>query len=223
MFKLKLVYGVGNNDANYPINNSHYENGKQIITWRCPFYEKWASMLRRCFSEKFQSKHPSYKGVLVCNEWLTFSNFKSWMEKQDWEGKELDKDFLGDGKLYSPDTCAFIPDNINCLFHDNKSKRSTHPLGVSKLNRGLRKPFQSRIKNGSSKQVHLGYYLSESEAHRAWQVAKVKRASEVLKDYSNNAAPDQRIEKRITDLIKVISTDISNGTETIFDMGGKNV
>ena len=61
-----LICGVGVNDANYATS------GKRM----CPFYRRWINMLERCYSEKFQEKNPTYRGCSVCEEWLTFSNFK---------------------------------------------------------------------------------------------------------------------------------------------------
>ena len=58
---------------------------------------------------EYLERRPAYKDVVVRQEWLTFSNFKRWMEKQDWEGKQLDKDIIVLGnKVYSPETCAFV-------------------------------------------------------------------------------------------------------------------
>ena len=82
----KKVYGVGINDADYTIKPT-IENNRS----KCMYYEKWIKMLQRCYSKSYQEKHPSYKGCSVCEEWLTFSNFKAWMETQDWKGKSLDK------------------------------------------------------------------------------------------------------------------------------------
>lgn len=110
--KVKLVCGVGINDADYPVRiRSHIkQDGTFLDEWRCPFYTKWQKMLSRCYGKYNKSqKFNSYDQVEVCQEWLRFSNFKSWMEKQDWESKELDKDLLsGESKIYSPETCCFI-------------------------------------------------------------------------------------------------------------------
>lgn len=90
----KTIYGVGTNDANYLVVNKGV---------RCPYYKKWSSMLERCFSKSLHKKHPTYIGCTVCNEWLLFSNFRSWMMKQEWVGMELDKDIISIGnKKYCP-------------------------------------------------------------------------------------------------------------------------
>ena len=125
----KLVYGVGINDADYATQIKKtigYENGKQKqkLIWSCHFYEKWKSMLERCYSERFKIKFPTYKDCTVCEEWLTFSNFKSWMEEQDWQGKELDKDLLVVGnKIYSPQTCCFLTKMINTFIMDRENSK----------------------------------------------------------------------------------------------------
>lgn len=80
--KPKLVYGVGINDADYPTTQREKVNGEWKITWRCLYYDRWVSMLTRCYSSKCHEKQPTYKGCSVCDEWLTFSNFRKWMEQQ---------------------------------------------------------------------------------------------------------------------------------------------
>lgn len=71
-------------------------------------------MLERCYSEKLLESNPSYIGTSVCSEWLYATAFKEWMEKQNWQGKSLDKDIIVPGsKLYSPDTCAFVSQATN--------------------------------------------------------------------------------------------------------------
>jgi len=119
----RLVRGVGVNDANY---NVHGKEG------RCPFYTKWYDMLKRCYSSRFHKQYPSYIGCSVCPEWHYFSKFRLWMENQKWEGLELDKDILVKGnKVYSPDTCCFIPKAINYLFGSGRKKKNNLPEGVN--------------------------------------------------------------------------------------------
>lgn len=84
----KLVHGAGINDAGYEVTKYGIIgcfDGKQKRkrVWICPFYQVWKSMLERCFSTKFQERNPTYKRCSVSEEWLTFTSFKSWMEKQE--------------------------------------------------------------------------------------------------------------------------------------------
>ena len=163
------VFGVGINDLQHLTEKREYIDGKYRLIWCCPFYCKWKHMLERCYSEKHLSKHPSYKGCSVCDEWLTFSNFKKWMEIQDWEGKHLDKDLLVyNNKVYSPETCVFIPSNINTFLV--YTKKGEYPLGVCWSKSSGK--FQSQISLGGCRK-YLGVFTTENEAHRAWQKAKM--------------------------------------------------
>jgi hypothetical protein len=113
----KLVHGVGINDANYKVTDR--ANRNLPITWRCPYYVTWSSMLARCFSKSFKKANPAYEGCTVTSNWLKFSNFRSWMQTQDWQGKELDKDLLFAGnKLYSPEMCVFLEAKINSFISE---------------------------------------------------------------------------------------------------------
>lgn len=112
-----LIYGVSVNDADYRLRKEiliEYKNGKQKygIIWVCPFLKCWQQMLQRCYSDKYKKQQPSYVGCSVCEEWLTFSNFKRWMEQQDYEGKALDKDLLVSQKI------KHIVQKLVCLFPD---------------------------------------------------------------------------------------------------------
>jgi hypothetical protein len=104
-----LVYGFGINDADYPVNITVGDGTKRKVVWRCPYYQKWVNMLDRAYGAERQA----YENVSVCQEWVSFNSFKSWMQLQDWEGKELDKDLLGDKTSYSPETCTFVSKKIN--------------------------------------------------------------------------------------------------------------
>lgn len=83
----RKILGVAINDAEYVVTAK--VDGVKIS---CPYYKVWANMLQRCYNKKEQERYPNYAGCTVCDEWLTFSTFKSWMERQDWRGKHLDKD-----------------------------------------------------------------------------------------------------------------------------------
>ena len=101
----------------------------------CPFYSAWTSMLHRCYDDSFKKRSQAYIGCTVCEDWLTFSNFKAWMEQQDWQGNELDKDLLVDGnKVYSPEACIFVSQLVNSfmasLLAKGQKGRGKFPVGV---------------------------------------------------------------------------------------------
>jgi hypothetical protein len=177
----KLVYGVGINDAAYVVNvleTVSYTDGKQKQKriWVCPFYSVWASMLMRAYSEKYKSKYPTYKDVTVCKDWHTFSVFKAWMERQDWEGKHLDKDLLVfSNKEYNPEACVFVSGQVNGFMLDCGASRGEYKIGVN-WDKSVGK-FMSRCSNPlTKKREYLGLFLSEQEAHEKWLAKKLEYA-----------------------------------------------
>lgn len=180
----RLKYGIAINDAGYVVNKWEiigYVNGKRKrkLVWRCPYYRVWADMLQRCYSAKYQERKPTYKGCTVSDDWLTFSNFKAWMEKQDWEGKHLDKDILLEGnKVYSAETCVFVTPVTNTFTSDCGAARGEWLIGVSwdktenKLQSGCHNPF-------TKKREHLGRFDCERQAHEAWRKRKLELAHEL--------------------------------------------
>lgn len=166
----RLVYGVGVNDADYCVKPTI--QGKQV---ECKFYSTWKNMLERCYSDKFKEKNQTYKECTSCSDWLLFSNFKGWMEKQDWQGKELDKDILVQGnKIYSPEFCVFIKSSINNLLKTRSMERGPYKIGVTF--RG--KKYRAQC-NNSGKIVYLGVFDSEDEAHKTYCDYKYKLISEI--------------------------------------------
>lgn len=170
----KPVHGVGINDANYVVQP--LVDGKQVM---CPYYQAWNHMLTRCYSQKYQAKHPTYIGCEVVKEWLTFSNFRAWMETQDWEGKQLDKDILVIGnKTYSPDACLLVSSQINTLLNDCAASRGDLPKGVS-FHKGVGKYVAKCRVIGKLK--HLGYFTLIPKAEYEYLTFK----SDLIKKIAN--------------------------------------
>jgi hypothetical protein len=176
----KLVCGVGINDADYDVVAHKYifVDGKRRrkIVWRCPFYQAWAGMLERGYNEKYKLRQPTYKDVTVCEEWLIFSVFKTWMEKQYHEGQQLDKDILIQGnKVYSPETCVFVSRQVNNFLLDREASRGKYRIGAC-LHKASGK-FMAQCSNPfTAKKDHLGYFISEDDAHNAWLTKKLEHA-----------------------------------------------
>lgn len=169
-----FVYGVGVNDADYIVSRYVVDsNGKnkQIL---CPYYAKWRSMLERCYSKPAIKKRPKYGDCSACEEWLRFSNFKAWMETQDWEGKHLDKDILVyDNKVYGPKLCIFVDPRINTLLNPAKRK-SKLPIGVC-FNRKMKK-YTAQVQDINSKVLYLGQFDDPLEAAKAYYEKKTEIA-----------------------------------------------
>ena len=132
----------------------------------------WRSMISRCSKERKNGKDRTYAECKVCEEWLVFGNFKEWMDSQDWQGKQIDKDILIPGnKIYSPSTCVFVDHRTNSFLTDRRSKRGEWPIGVcfdkhsGKFRAHCGNPF-------TSKSEKIGRYLDPQEAHLAWKKRK---------------------------------------------------
>ena len=195
----KLVHGVGINDADYVVVNRETidnVNGKQRqkLVWICPYYRAWGDMLKRRYSIKTQDKCPTYKGCTVSEEWLVFSKFKAWMEKQDWEGNQLDKDLLLEGnKIYSAETCVFVTRGVNMFTTDRSNDRGEWLIGVY-WHKAAGK-FKSTCSNPfTNKPDHLGLFDSEQEAHEAWRKRKLELAHDLAAIQT-----DPRVAKALVD------------------------
>ena len=154
-------------------------------------FSLWRSVLERTCCLSFKERRPTYKNTSVCEEWLNFQNFAAWCTTQklfnakDDKGKSyhLDKDILVKGcKVYSPETCRFIPQRLNKLLSTRNKLRGEYPLGVRYNKRA--KLFVVTI-NVGAKAKHLGYFKDEQSAFQAYKTAKesfVKEQAEKWKD-----------------------------------------
>lgn len=121
MGKKKLICGVGVND----LDSASRIDGDHSSAYHC-----WHDMITRCYGN--QNKTPTYVGCYVCDEWLVFSKFKEWYDLNYVPGFHLDKDILiENNKIYSPNTCIFVPVYINVLLVDRRNDRGSLPLGIS--------------------------------------------------------------------------------------------
>ena len=157
----RLVCGVGVNDKTRPV----FVDGKPVKE-----YALWQQMLRRCFSEKYQTRYPTYKGCNVSDNFLHYSYFYDWCQEQigfgkvDEKGRSwcLDKDLLFvDNKTYSETNCVFVPHEINSFFTDSGASRGDYPLGVCFDKANGKFKAQCTV-NG--KQQHLGLFNTAEEA-----------------------------------------------------------
>ena len=124
--------------------------------------------------------------MYVCDDWLVLSNFKLWMELQDWHGKQLDKDIIKPGnKVYSPDCCAFVPNYVNSSLVDRKVARGNTPQGVYKCKDKCPNPFQVQISKNMVKTT-IGYFATESEASAAYTTAKAEYLRELAETQEDN-------------------------------------
>ena len=94
--------------------------------------------------------------------------FCDWFHDNYREGYQLDKDLLIQGnKVYSPNTCVFIPQSINLLLIERNASRGDYPIGVD-----FHKPsnkYRARCNNGKGKLVYLGLFSTPQEASEAYK------------------------------------------------------
>ena len=191
------VCGVGIVGTKYPPTISG-RNTKE--------YDLWNSMLKRCYSDAYQKKQPTYKGCKVSNNFLRYEYFYEWCHIQvgfnnkDWQ---LDKDLLVKGnKVYNESTCVFLPKEINSVLTKCTASRGEYLIGVcwSKTS----KAFKATVNKNKGKQEHLGFFKTEIEAFNAYKIAKESYLKELadewkgkIDDRAYNALMNYRVE--ITD------------------------
>lgn len=164
-----VLYGVAVNDATYRVRHRDALGN----TTTCPYYQKWVGMLQRVYCAVHRAQNPTYAGCSVEPAWLSFMTFRAWMETQDWQDKDLDKDLLDQGnKHYGPTTCLFIPQALNKLICLNGAQRGIYPVGVSLEIRNNRTRFQAKGKFfGRTK--NLGRFDTPEEAAEVYKQAKL--------------------------------------------------
>lgn len=151
----KLYYGLGRNDADYPVNAGNV---------MCPCFRKWVDMFTRCYSGRCSA----YDGCSVDPAWFSFMAFRAWMLTQDWVGKALDKDYVKPGnKVYGPDTCAFVNQSTN-NFNREKPILPGHQEGVKQAPSG-RYAAYTKI-NGKFKRI--GTYDTKEEASKHYLITR---------------------------------------------------
>jgi hypothetical protein len=169
-------------------------------------YNVWLMMLERCNGDKTKSKHPTYESCSVCEEWKSFSVFYKWatLDENNYHiGYHIDKDILIKGnKVYSPDTCCFVPQEINKILVRCDGSRSDHPIGVIPQSTGR---FLARC-TMFSKAVNLGTYNTKEEAFLAYKQAKESYIKELATQYYN----DGKITKKVYNALMRYEVEITD-------------
>ena len=174
-----LVFGIGINDEITPATKCHKA------------YNHWQMILKKCFDQEYKAQHPTYKNVTMCEEWKRFSVFKKWFDANYVEGYDLDKDLLSDNgrKMYSPDTCCFIPHNLNVMLCSKKNGKDGFP-------RGIRKEFRSyavRVCLHKGKRIRIGKIRSIGEAIDIYNKIKREDIASVALEYYKNGLITKRV------------------------------
>lgn len=175
------AFGIGAYGDKYPayINNVPLRE-----------YSLWYSLIRRCYSQVYQKDKPTYIGCEVSDNFKSYTYFYEWCQDQigfnnkDADGKiwHLDKDILSQGqKIYSEDTCCFVPLDINALLVGTlKNRKHDLPVGISFST--TKTGYGASCSIGKKHKKHLGYFKTIEEAVSAYNAKK----KEVIIATANN-------------------------------------
>lgn len=146
-------------------------------------YSAWTNMLSRCYDKNYIAPH-LYENSTVCEEWYNFQVFAEWYTTElnyvGWEGRiNTDKDIIGDGSRYSPETCCLVPVQINSSVVQTRN---------GKFLPGV-------YKSGGNFRVVPGYstsnisFSSELDAHMSFVGSKANRVIEIANEYKDKIKP----------------------------------
>ena len=176
-----LTYGVGYNSRR---EHKTKVSGKHTIA-----YQTWFDMIRRCYSPKKQEKRPTYIGCTVADCWHDYQDFADWFygHKYSELGYQIDKDILKpENKVYSPETCCFVPSDINNLLISNGVNRGEYVQGVS-LKKQSGKYLAQLSVDGRVK--NLGHFDTASEAYQAYKAAKEAHVKVMAEEWKGRIDP----------------------------------
>lgn len=182
------VYGVGI-VGDQPIS----KDGKHFLS-----YCSWSGMIERCYDKNKHKTQKYYIGCSVSENFKFYTYFDEWCKMSkgfglvDTNGRsfELDKDILVlDNKVYSEDTCCFVPSEINSIFTNiNFCKRKGDRLIGTYVNRNGK--FSARI-NIEGRLKHVGVYDTREEAFLAYKKEKLQKIYDVANKWRD--CVDERI------------------------------
>lgn len=167
-------------------------------------YTLWKDMLARCYNPNVLKRYPTYIGCTVCKEWLLFSNFKKWFDENYIEGYDLDKDIIIKGnKVYSPETCCFVPHKLNCTINKCQRSRGELPIGVS-FDKSRQK-YIAGLRVGMVKKC-LGRFDTSIAAFKAYKAAKEQFVKELAERYFQEG----KITEKIYDALMKYEVEITD-------------
>lgn len=141
-------------------------------------YKLWRHVLGRVFRKEYEAH---YSDCDIDELWLCYNNFAEWCHNQkgfssfDDKGErfQLDKDFkLKGNRLYSPETCIFLPREINQSIVSRRNYRGKNPLGVVKSKSGS---FHSNVLVNGVREFGKAF----TDAELAFQEYKHKKESNI--------------------------------------------
>ncbi len=160
----------------------------------------WPVIKQRCTPNSSQQiRHPVYCGCSLSPRFQDINLFVEWCLSQVGYGLPsyaLDKDILFEGnKIYSEETCVFVPKALNNFLTLNNINRGAYPIGVS-LNKNTGR-FVSQLKI-DGKLKFLGSFKNPNDAHLTYKKAKEAEARRwAYRLASGEFIVDERVIKRL--------------------------
>lgn len=150
-------------------------------------YDRWVSMLCRCFNTDSKNYIENYHRVRVCSEWCNFQNFAKWWYSQTGcanKGWQLDKDILSCGNgLYSPETCCIVPKEINMAVITSRVE-GDFKYG-SDYKEDLNK-YAVRVNRSGLGQRYVGLYAAMEDAAEAYRLEKARYVRELAEKFKEH-------------------------------------
>ena len=158
----------------------------------------FSNMRSRC-SRSYKNRNETYEHCTVSEEFANFDRFKEWCNRQigfsckDENGRyyQLDKDVLIKGnKIYSADTCVFVPKSINMFLCKADKIRGKFPIGMyfhkkaNKFSVSVYDPFKLRPN-------YIGLFETQESAFSAYRERKHQYAVELANYYRHSI--DERV------------------------------
>jgi hypothetical protein len=172
----------------YPYGKNKYGGyrgeGEWDLSKKNPYMGLWMGMFSRCYTST-EDNNPSYINTKVGEEFCNFQIFCNWVEKHkpkdtdiSWE---LDKDLLGDGTIYSPSTCCFLPKELNLFL----SKLNTSKGIYEHVCEDGTIKYRLWVREGKEKEDnhYVGSYNSYVEAEEKYKEIKNKRLHSLIEKY----------------------------------------
>ena len=161
-----------------------------------PMYNTWMCMLNRCYGAMHTKKNSPYKDCSVSENFKYYPYFKEWCNKQigfdskDEKGRSfaLDKDILVKGnKIYSEDTCCFVPMDINGLQFSANNRQGNLPKGVSYDS--VNDKYKAQMGGKARLKTFYGRYTTPELAFNAYKEAKEQYIKEVANRWKDRIDP----------------------------------
>lgn len=160
--------------------------GEGIFNSKSKFYSHWAAMLDRCHNPEYHKSRSTYHDCSSQESWSCLQNFCEWAHKDKYyqNGWHLDKDLCVIGnRLYSEDTCAFVPTELNStlLKFDGSPGRGTTYVEEKKT-------YCAKI-SLFGKHKNLGHFKTRDEAEAVYKKRKLEYFKEIADIYEGQVDP----------------------------------